>query len=500
MAARGILILNFGSQYTQLIARRIRELGVYSEILPAGITAKEIEKRQPYGIILSGGPASVYDENAPKIDVRIFELEVPILGICYGMQLIAQHFGGEVTRGKIMEYGRTEIELLTSDVLFEGLPKKFVVWMSHGDEVRKVPDFEILARSNVIAAIKLGRIYGIQFHPEVAHTEFGKQILANFVFKICNAERNWSMKNFVKAKVKELRRTIQGKAIAAVSGGIDSLVAALLVKQAIGENLKCVLVDHGLFREKEVDEVINTLSKLIHIEVVDASGVFLRRLSGVIDPERKRRITGETFAEILKWEAEKFGAKYLVQGTIYPDVVESGVGSDKIKTHHNVGGLPKDIGLEVVEPLRYLFKDEVREIAKQLDVPKEILRRHPFPGPGLAVRVVGEVTKERLKTLRQADAILVEELKKASLYDKVWQAFTILLPTRSVGVKGDRRSYGETIVLRIIESMDGMTADWAKLPYDFLQKVANRITNEVEGVTRVLYDITSKPPATIEWE
>jgi GMP synthase (glutamine-hydrolysing) len=510
MSKRPVIVINFGSQYVQLIARRVRELGVYSEILHWDTPPEEIRRRNPYGIILSGGPASVYQESAPLPDPEIFEIGVPILGICYGLQVIAHQLGGRVEKAQSQEYGRATLKVVIKDPLFEGLPDRFDVWMSHADRVAELPrGFKTIASSEgsphaVISGLQ-GRIYGLQFHPEVAHTQFGKEILSNFLFRVCGAEKNWEMGNFIEEKIEEIRRTVgERKVISALSGGVDSTVASVLVHRAVGDKLRCFFIDHGLLREGEREAVERRLRELgLPLTVVDASELFLGRLKGVEDPEEKRKIIGNTFIEVLEREARKVeGADFLLQGTLYPDVVESaGIrGSAKIKTHHNVGGLPEKMNLKLIEPLRELFKDEVREIGKLLRIPSEILNRHPFPGPGLAIRIIGEVTKEDLEILRKADGIFLEELKREGLYEKVWQAFAVLLPIRSVGVMGDVRTYEKVIALRAVESTDGMTADWVRFPPEFLDRVMRRIINEVRGVGRVVYDVSSKPPSTIEWE
>jgi len=510
MQKRPVIVLNFGSQYVQLIARRVRELGVYSEILNWDTPADEIGSRNPFGLILSGGPASVYEKGAPLPSEKIYELGIPVLGICYGLQVIAYQLGGRVVKADHQEYGRAPIRVLKEDQLFKDLPRSFDVWMSHADRVEDLPPgFERIADSpgspNAAIGHRDRRIYGLQFHPEVAHTDFGRDILRNFLFRVCNAEKNWEMGNFIEEKVQEIKEQVgSASVISALSGGVDSTVASVLVHRAVGDRLHCFFIDHGLLRLKEREEVESNLRSLgLKVKTVDAGRLFLERLKGVEDPEEKRRIIGNTFVEVFEREAKAVeGAEFLLQGTLYPDVVESaGIrGSAKIKTHHNVGGLPERMNLRLLEPLRDLFKDEVREIGKILGIPNEILRRHPFPGPGLAVRIIGEVTEEDLDTLRKADRIFIDELKKEGLYDSVWQAFAVLLPVRSVGVMGDVRSYEKVIALRAVESTDGMTADWVRLPHDFLDRVARRIINEVRGVGRVVYDISSKPPSTIEWE
>jgi GMP synthase (glutamine-hydrolysing) len=509
-----ILILDYGSQFTQLIARRVREERVYCEIHPPTLSIQEIRDWGARGIILSGGPASVYDSSVPVADKGLLELDVPVLGICYGMQLIASLSGGEVQPGK-REYGRAEVRIVTPDDLFDGFEpqEKVTVWMSHGDHVDSPPaGFETLATTDSlpVAAFKASDrpLYGVQFHPEVAHTPRGDEIISNFIFRICGCEPTWTPGFFIDDHLGQIRDQVGDEhVICGLSGGVDSSVAAALVHRAIGDQLTCIFVDTGLLRKAEREGVERTFRKHlgVHLEVVDAADEFLSHLEGIDDPEQKRRVIGERFIRVFERAATEVGqnARFLVQGTLYPDVIESQSvrgPSAVIKTHHNVGGLPKDMNFELVEPLRELFKDEVRNVGRELGLPEELVGRHPFPGPGLAVRVLGEITRERLDVLREADAIYLEEIRAAGLYDDIWQAFAVLLPVRSVGVMGDFRTYDHVLALRAVTSRDGMTADWFPFPPDVLARVSNRIINEVAGVNRVCYDISSKPPATIEWE
>jgi GMP synthase (glutamine-hydrolysing) len=508
-----IVVLDFGSQYTQLIARRIREAHVYCEIHPFNIAVEKIEAMKPEGIILSGGPASVYQENAPKIKEQIFKLPVPFLGICYGMGMINLAGGGDVARADRREYGSAELMIDNDADLFHGFARndRIQVWMSHGDKMTSLPtEWQILAHSanSPIAAFAdpTRRFFGVQFHPEVVHTPRGKEILENFVFRICHCSATWTMERFIESSIEQIRQRVgEGRVICALSGGVDSAVAATLVQGAIGERLISVFVNNGLLRQDEPERICGLFVERFgqSFRYVDASGRFLGALKGVEDPEEKRRRIGHQFIEVFE-EARKLGAiEFLAQGTLYPDVIESVsfVGpSATIKTHHNVGGLPADMKLKLIEPLRELFKDEVRSLGKQLGLPVEMIQRQPFPGPGLAIRVLGEVTEERLEILRAADVIVLHEIRAAGLYDKVWQSFAVLLPIKTVGVMGDERSYENVIALRVVDSQDGMTANWVSLPADLLGRISSRIINEVRGVNRVVYDISSKPPATIEWE
>jgi len=508
-----ILIVDFGSQYVQLIARRVREQCVFSEIVPHTIRPEEVRRRSAKGLIFSGGPASVYSEGAPRCDPGLLRLGLPVLGICYGMQLGCLLLGARVSPAPAREYGRTRLRVLNPDGLFAGLPGEMTVWMSHGDQVASLPgDFVPLAKTPTcpVAAAKHRAVpfYGVQFHPEVSHTPRGSEILRNFIFEICGCSGEWKMSAFVESSVRSIRDTVgEDHVVCGLSGGVDSSVTALLVHRAVGDRLHCVFVDNGLLRQNEARTVERTFRDTFHMDlkVVRAQDLFLEQLRGVLDPEEKRRIIGHTFIEVFTQVATEIPkARFLAQGTLYPDVIESrsptGAPSATIKTHHNVGGLPAQLGFELIEPLRQLFKDEVRRIGQELGLPEEVVWRQPFPGPGLAVRVVGEVTRERLDILRQADAIVLEEIRAAGLYRHLGQSFAVLLPVTSVGVMGDERSAENVVAIRAVETQDYMTADWARLPHHLLARMSNRIINEVKGVNRVVYDVSSKPPSTIEWE
>jgi len=515
-----IVILDFGSQYTQLIARRIREFNVFSVVLPCTTPLEKILALEPKGIVLSGGPSSVYDDAAPKADKAVLDTGLPILGICYGLQFMTHHLGGRVVPAHEREYGHAEVNVVEETPLFAGLPATMSVWMSHGDHAESLaPGFRVTARtSNAIAGIadEARKMWAVQFHPEVAHTKQGMELLKNFAVDICGAKQDWTPEHFIASTVARIREQVgpTGHAICGLSGGVDSSVAAVLVARAIGDRLTCIFVNNGVLRKDEFEKVQKTMREELHLNVVavDASERFLRKLAGVTDPETKRKAIGGEFIAVFDDEAKKiFEAEkssgeevaWLVQGTLYPDVIESASvhgPSHVIKSHHNVGGLPADMKLKLIEPLRDLFKDEVRRIGRDLQMPEEILERQPFPGPGLAVRILGEVTPERVAILQEADAICTAEIKKAGLYRKVWQSFAVLLPIKTVGVMGDQRTYAYTCAIRAVESEDGMTADWAALPYEVLRSISSRIVSEVRGINRVVYDITSKPPGTIEWE
>ena len=508
-----ILIIDFGSQYNQLIARRVREHHVYCQIEPPDIELNRVRELKPEGIILSGGPASIYEKNSPRVDTGIFALDVPILGICYGLQFMVNALGGEVIAAQKREYGLAELQVKKTEGIFSGINRQTKCWMSHGDKIGKLPKgFRITASTanTSIAAAEDAkkRFFGLQFHPEVVHTPEGKKMLENFLFDICGCEKSWTMKSFAKEAVAEIRNQVgEGKVLLGLSGGVDSSVAAVLLHRAIGNQLTCVFVDNGVLREGEAQKVLDVYKRhfKMNLRFVRAGKIFLSRLKGVEDPEKKRKIIGRTFIEIFEKEAKRIkDVAFLGQGTLYPDIIESrsafGGPSAVIKSHHNVGGLPKKMKLKLVEPLKHLFKDEGRLLGKELGIPDEMVWRQPFPGPGLAIRIIGEVTEKRLNILRKADVILMEEIRAAKLYRKLWQSFAVLLPLKSVGIMGDQRTYEHILAIRAVTSDDAMTADWAKLPHDLLGRISNRIINEVRGVNRVVYDISSKPPSTIEWE
>jgi len=509
---QGCIVLDFGSQYTQLIARRIREWKVFSEILPYNAPVKDITERQPKGIVLSGGPANVYERDAPFPDKEIFELGIPVLGICYGLQVIAHIFGGEVQQVEKREFGRANLTLIDKSDLFKDLEDNLTVWMSHGDGLTKLPfGFKVIGKTDnsSLAAISAPerRLFGLQFHPEVVHTPKGAEILKNFLFEICGCKPNWTMESFLERSIETIRARVgEKRVILGLSGGVDSFVTGVLIHRAIGDALTCIFVDNGLLRKGEASQVVEVFAKRLNIplRVLVAKERFLKKLLGVTDPEEKRRIIGHEFVRLFEEEAEKIGdVHFLAQGTLYPDLIESRSvwgPSARIKTHHNVGGIPVEIELELLEPLKELFKDEVRILGEKLGLPEEIIWRQPFPGPGLAVRILGEITEERLNLLREADAIFQEEIIKSGLWREIWQYFVVLLPVKTVGVMGDQRTYEQAVVLRAVESRDGMTADWFRLPYELLSRISNRIINEIKGINRVVYDISSKPPATIEWE